>query len=142
MARGAGVLGLLAAIAVAVSLPTAAGSPAAGELCKLSGTRYAGKTSQGKSMCFTLTRAGKISEYAYVARNTCGGVTSRTTSKTGIAVSGAGSFSTTFSGSFFKGKITGSRATGTLRSKTTQYGFVPPVTCDSGVISWNATRKG
>lgn len=92
-------------------------------------------------MCFTLTRAGKISEYAYVARNTCGSVSSRTTSKTGIAVSGAGSFSTTASGSFFKGKISGSKASGTFRSKQTQYGFVPPVTCDSGLVRWNATRR-
>jgi hypothetical protein len=135
------VAAAVAALAVAISLPTAAGSPAAGELCKLSGTRYAGKTSQGKSMCFTLTRSGKISEYAYAVRNTCGGVTSRTTSKTGIAVSGAGSFSTTFQGSFFKGKISGRKASGTLRSKTTQYGFVPPVTCDSGVVKWNATKR-
>lgn len=131
---------LLAALAVAFSLPLSAGV-SAGELCKLSGTRYAGKTSQGKSMCFTLTRTGKISEYAYAARNSCGSLTSRTTSKTGIAVSGAGSFSTTASGSFFKGKITGSKASGTFRSKQTQYGFVPPVTCDSGVVSWNATKR-
>lgn len=140
MTRGAGVLALLAAVAVTFTLPLSAGV-SAGETCKLSGTRYAGKTSQGKPMCFTLTRSGKISEYAYAVRNNCGGVTSRTTSKTGIAVSSAGSFSTTFSGSFFKGKITGSRARGTFRSKTTQYGFVPPLTCDSGVVSWNATKR-
>jgi hypothetical protein len=120
-------------MAVAFSLPLSAGV-SAGELCKLSGVRYAGKTSQGKPMCFTLTRSGKISEYAYPARDSCGGLTSRTTSKTGIPVSGAGSFSTTFSGSFFKGKISGRKANGTLRSKRTQYGGFTPVTCNTGVL--------
>lgn len=140
MVRAMTVLAGVAVLAVAFALPLSAGT-SAGELCKNAGVRYAGKTSQGKLMCFTLTRSGKISEYAYVVRNSCGGVTSRTTSKTGIAVSGAGSFSTTVTGSFFKGKIKGSKASGTLRSKTTQYGFVPPLTCDSGVLRWNAAKR-
>lgn len=135
------VLGTVAALAVAISLPTAAGSPDAGELCKLKGTRYAGKTSQGKPICFTLTRAGKISEYAYGFADSCGSGTSRTTSKTGIPVGGTGSFSTTFSGSFFKGKIGGQKASGTLRSKRRDYSTIPSSTCDSGLLRWNATRK-
>jgi len=131
-------MALLAALAVAFSLPLPA-AVSKGELCKLGGVRYAGKTSQGKSLCFTLTRAGKISEYAYVARDSCGGVTSRTTSKTGIPVSG-GSFSTTFAESFFKGRISGSKASGTLRSKRTLY-YPNSGTCDSGTLKWNATRR-
>ncbi len=141
MARAAALVTVLAALAVAFSLPLPA-AVSKGELCKLGGVRYAGKTSQGKSICFTLTRAGKISEYAFAFTDSCGSGSSRTTSKTGIPVSGKGNFSTTFSQSFLKGKISGSKASGTLRSKRTDYAFVPPATCDSGVRKWNATRKG
>jgi hypothetical protein len=140
MARAAAVAAVIAALAVAFSLPLSAGV-SKGELCKLGGTRHAGKTSQGKSMCFTLTRAGKISEYAYAFSDNCGAGTSRTTSKTGIPVAATGSFSTTFSGSFFKGKIRASRASGTLRSKRTEYGGYTPTTCNTGVLRWNATRR-
>jgi hypothetical protein len=140
MVRAAALVTVLAASAVAFSLPLSA-AVSKGELCKLSGVRYAGKTSQGKSVCFTLTRAGKISEYAFAFSDSCGSGSSRTTSKTGIAVAASGRFSTTFSQSFFKGRISGNKASGTLRSKRTDYAFIPPATCDSGVRTWNATKR-
>jgi hypothetical protein len=147
MARSRTVVVVIVALGVASSLGQAANAPlsasdvAAGELCKLKGVRYAGKTSQRKSICFTLTRAGKVSEYAYAFNDSCGSGTSRTTSQTGIPVGATGNFSTTVSQSFFKGKISGQTASGTLRSKRTQYGGYTPTTCDSGLLRWNASRR-
>ena len=148
MTRALTVFVTVVVVTVAASLQQAAGSlssadhGSAGELCKLKGTRYAGRTSQGKPVCFTVRKTGgAISEYAYGYRDSCGAGTARTTTKNGITITSNGSFKSTFSESFFKGRIAGTKATGTLRSKRTEYGFVPPVTCDSGVARWSATRK-
>ena len=59
----------------------------------------------------------------------------------GIPVAATGSFSTTFSGSFFKGKVSASKASGTLRSKRTEYGGYTPTTRNTGVVRWNATKR-
>lgn len=148
MARSRAVVVAIAVLGVAYSLGQAANAPSsanvvgAGELCKLQGPRYSGRTSQGKPICFTLWPSGKrIGEYAYGARDTCGNATTRTTARNGIPVAN-GSFSTTFGQSFFKGRVTGTTASGTLRSKRTEYGAIPPVTCDSGIVRWTARRKG
>lgn len=137
------VLGVASSLGQAANAPSSANVVAAGELCKLKGPRYSGRTSQGKPICFTLWPSGKrIGEYAYGARDTCGGATSRTTSRNGIPIASDGSFSTTFGESFFKGRIRGATASGTFRSKRTQYGFVPPLTCNTGIVRWTARRKG
>ena len=136
------VVVLVSAVFVVFS-PAGSPAPTKGELCKLAGGRYSGRTSQGKPFCFTLWKSGgRISEYAYGFRDSCGAGTSRTTGRNGIPVAANGSFTATFSESYVKGRISGSTASGTLRSKRTEYGAVPPVTCDSGIVRWTAQRKG
>lgn len=148
MARSLTVLVVVLTVAATAALQQATGSSGsdvrvtAGETCKLKGTRYTGRTSQGKPFCFTVARTGKISEYAYGFRDSCGTGTARTTASNGIPVSSSGSFSATSSQSYFKGRISGATAKGTLRSKRTEYGFVPPMTCDSGVVRWSGRRAG
>jgi hypothetical protein len=149
-AGAAAVAVAVAVLAVASSLGQAATSPSsavevsAGSLCKLKGIRYSGRTSQSKPFCLTLWPSGKrISEYAYGFRDNCGGAgTSRTTARNGLPVGGDGSFASSgASGSFFKGRVSGSRVRGSLRTRSTQYGVIPPVTCDTGVVRWTAQRK-
>jgi hypothetical protein len=114
----------------------------AAALCKLSGIRYLGSTSRKQKLCFTLWKSGmRISEYAYAFRDNCGSWTSRTTIKTGIQIGADGGFSRGgVEGGYFKGRITGATAKGTLRAKSTNYGAIPPVTCDSGVLRWTARK--
>ena len=149
MARSGAVVVAIVVLAVASSLGQAANTPlsasdvAAGELCKLKGPRYSGRTSQGKPLCLTLWKSGsRLGEYAYGFRDTCGAGTSRTTSRTGTPVASDGSFSASFGDSFFKGRVSATTASGTFRSKRTEYGAIPSVTCDSGIVRWTARRKG
>lgn len=129
-------------LGAAVSSAEPLEADAAAKLCKSSGIRYLGSTSRRQKICFTLWKSGKrISEYAYGFSDSCGTGTSRTTAKNGIPVAADGSFNSSgVSGGYFKGRITGSTAKGTLRAKSTNYGAVPPVTCDSGVVRWTAKR--
>jgi hypothetical protein len=141
--------GAASLIALAIALVGASGggaslsSPGAdpSTKCKLTGQRYVGTTSQKKRLCFTLTSDGKrLREYAYDYRNTCGGGSLRTTIRGGLTLSTSGSFSTIGQG-FFKGKVSGSKANGTARSKSQTYILGSFETCDTGLVRWNARKS-
>ena len=113
-------------------------------MCKLKGTRYSGRTSQGKPICFTIASSGRISEYAYGFRTDCGSEgTSRTHGGVGTPIANGRFTAKGIGGSFFKGQVSHTRASGTLRSKKKNKNgqLVPPVTCDTGIVRWSATRK-
>jgi hypothetical protein len=138
---------LLAVLAVALMGASGGGaSPSSASAdpstrCKLTGQRYVGTTSQKKRLCFTLTSDGRrLREYAYDYRNTCGGGSLRTTIRGGLPLTGTGSFSTTGQG-FFKGKVTGSKASGTARSKSQTYILGSFETCDTGLVRWTARKS-
>jgi len=143
---GAAVFGVLGGVVV---LAFATGSFAkpleadAAKTCKLGGIRYVGTTSQKKKLCFTLWKSGaRISEYAYAFNDSCGSGTTRTTARNGILIAPNGTFSSTSSSQgFFKGRISGSTAKGTLRQKSTNYGTIPPTSCNSGIVRWSARRR-
>lgn len=108
---------------------------------KLSGKRFVGKTSQQKRLCFTLTSDGKrLREYAYDYRNTCGGGNLRSTFRGGLPLAANGTFSSGSAGSFFKGRITGTKATGTTRSKQQTFILGTLETCDTGLVRWSARQ--
>ncbi len=85
-------------------------------------------------------------EYAYDFRDSCGGGSSRTTIKGGLVLSSNGSFSSGNvggQGTFFKGTVSGGKASGTMRAKrqTVLPGTIPQfVTCDTGVVRWTARK--
>lgn len=154
MPRLGRVIGFVAApgvallVAFAVALVGASGGGASpssvsadpSTKCKLTGQRYVGTTSQKKRLCFTLTSDGRrLREYAYDYRNTCGGGSLRTTIRGGLPLSATGSFSTTGQG-FFKGKVSGSQASGTARSTSQSYILGSFETCDTGLVRWSARK--
>ena len=118
--------------------------------CKLSGVHYFGSGAKGTKLCFTLSSDGrKLRELVLDYRASCssGGeahATSRTTNpKTGVltTLSASGAFSFGSAGSYFKGAVRGSSASGKLRQKQSSAGPGGlPETCDSGVVSWTARR--
>lgn len=111
--------------------------------CKLAGKRFVGTTSQRKRLCLTLTADGRrLREYAYDYRSTCGTGNLRTTFRGGLPLSPNGGFNSGgTAGSYFKGKITGSTASGTTRSKQQTYILGQFQSCDTGAVRWNARKS-
>lgn len=137
---------LIALLLVLVLAPGGTASPAAANAptgCKFAGKRFVGTTSQRKRVCFTLTVDGKrLREYAYDYNNTCGSGNLRTTFRTALPLSANGSFNSGgASGSFFKGKVSGTAASGTTRSKSQTYILGSLETCDTGLVRWTARKS-
>jgi hypothetical protein len=124
------------------STPTTAGSPpavprpspAAGNLCKKRGIRYAGTTPEGAEVCFTLTpdRSKWIEiGFRFVRASGCPHTTGTTTGKTYYE----GQDPLTRHGRItipgFNATIRGARASGTLKD---------PEVCGSKTFKWSARR--
>jgi hypothetical protein len=138
------VTAVLAALAVAAALVpgavTSTSSPSVplAKLCKKAGIRYSGKTAQGGAVCFTLTSSRKALReigYTFVPRNRCPGNATGTVSSDFVdrpwKVRGGRIDIPGGPGSFFRGRIAGSTASGVLADRSI---------CRGRVVKWTAYR--
>ncbi len=135
---------VLAVLAVAaVTVPGAATSPsspslALAKLCKKSGIRYSGKTAGGGAVCFTLTASRKALReigFTFVARDGCPGRATGSVTADFVdrpwRVRGGRINVPSGPGSFFRGRVAGSAASGVLADRAI---------CRGRVVKWTASR--
>jgi hypothetical protein len=108
------------------------------KLCKKPGIRYSGKTAQGGAVCFTLTPSRKALReigFTFVARNRCPGSATGSVTSDFVdrpwKVRGGRIDIPGGPGSFFRGRIAGSTASGVLADRSI---------CRGRVVKWTAYR--